>query len=91
MTGPRLAGGTGGGSGLVSKSRPWKVLASMTRDTYRPVGAFDPGGPVAPLAVKCPRMVIRNALTWAELGVAEVSALARVVKTAVIHAGAGRR
>src|SRR5207249_7966790 len=59
------------------------VLASITSDRYRPVGALAPGGPVASRAMKRPRMVIRNTLTRAEPGtwspgVAEVSALARV-------------
>jgi hypothetical protein len=80
--------------GLMPKSRPRKVLASMTSDRYRPVGAFAPGGREASLAVKCPRIVIRNTLRRAEPGtespgVAEVSALARVVTAAVIHAGLG--
>src|SRR5580704_12805446 len=46
----------------------WKVPAAMTRDRYRPVGAFAPDGPVASLAVKCPRMVIRNTLMRADPG-----------------------
>ena len=54
MTDPRLAGATGGGLGRMPKSRPWKVLASITSDRYRPVGALAPGGPVASLAIKVP-------------------------------------
>src|SRR5439155_8082892 len=65
------------------KSKPRKVLESITSDRYRPVGALAPGGPVASRAMKRRRMVIRNTLTRAEpgtwsAGVAEVSALARV-------------
>ncbi|MGH3222844.1 MAG: hypothetical protein ACRDPY_29810, partial [Streptosporangiaceae bacterium] len=94
MTGPRLAGDTGGGLGLSPKSVTWKVATSTTRDRYRPVGALDPGGPVASLAVKRPCIVSRNTRTPPEPGtkspgVAEVSALAWVVSTAVTCDGAG--
>ena len=94
MTGPRLAGETGGGLGLRPKSSTWKVLASTTRDRYRPVGGAAPGGPVAALSVNFPRMVTRNARTRSapgtkSPGVAEVSAFARVVSTAVTQAGVG--
>ena len=45
-TRPRLTGGTGGGLGPMPKSRPWKVLASITSDRYRPArsGSRWPGG-----------------------------------------------
>src|SRR6266566_4842515 len=42
VTGPRLAGETGGGLGLRPKSSTWKVLASTTMDRYLPVGAAGP-------------------------------------------------
>jgi len=93
VTGPRLAGETGGGLGLSPESSTRKVLASTTRDRYLPVGAAAPGGPGAAFATKWPRIVIRNTRTPSapgtkSPGVAEVSAFACVLSTAVIHDGA---
>ena len=51
VTGPRLAGETGGAWWLRPKSKPWNVFALMTIDRYLPVGAFAPGGPDASLGL----------------------------------------
>jgi hypothetical protein len=93
VTGPRLAGETGGGLGLRPRPSTGKVLASTTTDRYLPAGAAAPGGPGAAFAAKCPRIVTRNTGTPSapgtkSPGVAEVIAFAGVVSTAVIHNGA---
>src|SRR5215470_18770944 len=62
-------------------------------DRYLPVGAAAPGGREAAVATKFPRIVTRksaasSAPATKSPGVAEVSAFACVVSTAVIHNGA---
>jgi hypothetical protein len=54
VTGPSLAGETGGGVGLRPKSGTWKVPASTTMDRYLPVGRAAPGGGLDPYAMKMP-------------------------------------